>query len=49
MWYLCSDLVYCVLFPQLVTALFDPKANVAGCVAGAVVSTFLHSAGASPC
>ena len=48
LWYLCSDLVYCVLFPQLVTALFDPKANVAGCVAGTVVSTFLRFGGGEP-
>ncbi|MGH8246017.1 MAG: sodium:solute symporter family protein, partial [Gammaproteobacteria bacterium] len=27
LWYLCADLVYCILFPQLTTALFFKRAN----------------------
>ena len=30
LWFLCSDFVYTLLFPQLFTALFDKKANVIG-------------------
>jgi len=42
LWFLCSDLVYCVLFPQLVTALFDRKANAPGSLAGFVVAAALR-------
>ncbi|HEX7087341.1 MAG TPA: hypothetical protein VF198_13325 [Vicinamibacterales bacterium] len=34
LWVLCSDLVYCVLFPQLLLALWDPAANRLGSYAG---------------
>ena len=30
LWFFTSDLVFVLLFPQLVSALFDPKANLAG-------------------
>lgn len=42
LWFLCSDFVYAILFPQLVTALFDKKANIYGSVAGFVVSLILR-------
>lgn len=42
LWFLCSDLVYCVLFAQLVTALFDPKANTYGSLAGFLVAATLR-------
>lgn len=45
LWVLCSDLVYCILFPQLTTALFDRKANVCGAAAGFLVSLFLRIGG----
>ena len=48
LWFLCSDLVYCVLFPQLVTALFDRRANRYGAVAGLVVSFVLRGGGGEP-
>jgi high affinity choline transporter 7 len=35
LWFLCSDLVYCILFPQLVCALYDRKANAIGSGVGA--------------
>ncbi len=38
LWFLCSDFVYCILFPQLVCALFDKKANRYGSIAGLIVS-----------
>ncbi|MBR9920931.1 MAG: sodium:solute symporter [Bacteroidetes bacterium] len=48
LWFLCSDLVYCLLFPALVAALFDPKANVAGAAAGFVVAAFIRFGGGEP-
>lgn len=38
LWFLCSDFVYTILFPQLTTALFDRKANLPGALAGFLVS-----------
>nr|WP_234983124.1 sodium:solute symporter family protein [Salimicrobium flavidum] len=48
LWYLCADLVYCMLFPQLTTALFDKKANTYGAIAGLSVSLFLRLGGGEP-
>ncbi len=45
LWYLCSDFVYCLLFPALVCALFDDKSNARGAVAGLVVAAFLRFGG----
>ncbi len=45
LWFLCSDFVYVILFPQLVTALFDKKANYYGAVAGFLVSLILRIGG----
>jgi len=45
LWFLCSDFVYCLLFPILVCALFDPKANGIGALAGFVVSAILRFGG----
>lgn len=48
LWFLCSDFVYAILFPQLVTALFDKKANVYGSMAGFAVSLILRLGGGDP-
>ena len=48
LWFLCSDFVYAILFPQLVTALFDKKANMYGSVAGFAVSLILRLGGGDP-
>ncbi|ENH95819.1 sodium/solute symporter [Gracilibacillus halophilus YIM-C55.5] len=48
LWYLASDLVYCILFPQLTMALFYKNANVYGSVAAFVVSVFLRLGGGEP-
>ena len=48
LWFLCSDFVYCILFPQLTTALFDKKANKYGSVAGLIVSFVLRFGGGEP-
>ena len=45
LWFLCSDFVYCLLFPALVCALFDPKANAKGALAGFLVAAFLRFGG----
>ncbi|MEO1518307.1 MAG: sodium:solute symporter family protein [Bacteroidota bacterium] len=45
LWYLCSDFVYCLLFPALVCALFDPKANRWGALAGFAVASVLRFGG----
>ena len=48
LWFLCSDFVYCILFPQLVAALFDKKANVYGSAMGFIVSFILRFGGGEP-
>ncbi|MCL4146497.1 UNVERIFIED_CONTAM: hypothetical protein GTU68_007189 [Idotea baltica] len=48
LWYLCSDLVYCILFPQLVCALFDKKANTTGSIIGFIVAVILRIGGGEP-
>ena len=48
LWFLCSDFVYCVLFPQLTTALFDRRANRYGSIAGLAVSFTLRVGGGEP-
>lgn len=45
LWFLCSDFVYCLLFPALVCALFDPKANATGAVTGFTVAAVLRFGG----
>jgi high affinity choline transporter 7 len=48
LWFLTSDLVFVLLFPQLVAALFDSKANLAGSVAAFAVSLVLRLGGGEP-
>ena len=48
LWFLCSDLVYCLLFPLFVTAFFDPKANRIGALCGFVVAFILRFGGGEP-
>ncbi len=48
LWFLCSDFVYSLLFPQLVTALFDKKANAIGSLAGFIVAFVLRMGGGDP-
>ncbi len=47
-WVLCSDLVYCILFPQLVLALWDPRANRWGSYAGMGVAFLLRLGAGEP-
>ena len=45
LWYLCADLVYVILFPQLVMALFYKKSNHLGALSGAAVGLVLRLGG----
>jgi len=48
LWFFTSDLVFVLLFPQLLYALFDPKANRAGSIAAFVVSLVLRVGAGEP-
>ena len=48
LWFFTSDLVFVLLFPQLLYALFDPKANRAGSIAAFVVSLILRVGAGEP-
>ena len=45
LWFLCSDFVYCLLFPALVCALFDPRTNARGALTGLLVAAVLRFGG----
>jgi solute carrier family 5 (high affinity choline transporter), member 7 len=48
LWVLCSDLVYCVLFPQLLLVLYDRRANRWGSYAGMLVAFTIRLAAGEP-
>ncbi len=48
LWFFTSDLVFVLLFPQLVSALFDPRANRIGSVVAFTVSLVLRVGGGEP-
>jgi high affinity choline transporter 7 len=48
LWFFTSDLVFVLLFPQLVYALFDRKVNLAGSIAAFAVSLVLRLGGGEP-
>jgi high affinity choline transporter 7 len=48
LWYLCGDIVYVLLFPQLALAMFDREANRTGALAGLVVALLLRMGGGEP-
>ena len=48
LWFFTSDLVFVLLFPQLVFALFDSKANRIGSVAAFAISFALRLGGGEP-
>ena len=45
LWYLCADLVYVILFPQLTAVLYLKKSNTYGSLAGYVFGLFIRVAG----
>ena len=48
LWYLCADLVYVVLFPQLVMVLYSKHANWVGALTGAILGATLRLGGGEP-
>lgn len=48
LWFFTSDLIFVLLFPQLVFALFDPKANRIGSITAFCVSLILRLGGGEP-
>jgi solute carrier family 5 (high affinity choline transporter), member 7 len=48
LWFFTSDLVFVLLFPQLLYALFDRRANLSGSIAAFVVSLILRVGGGEP-
>ncbi|MCU1382756.1 MAG: sodium:solute symporter, partial [Acidobacteria bacterium] len=48
LWFFTSDLVFVLLFPQLIAALFDTKANRTGSIAAFAVSLVLRVGGGEP-
>jgi high affinity choline transporter 7 len=48
LWYLCADLVYVVLFPQLVLGLYCRRMNAVGALTGSAVALFLRVGGGEP-
>jgi high affinity choline transporter 7 len=48
LWVLCSDLIYVVLFPQMICALFVRWTNAAGSLAGAAVAFGLRMLAGEP-
>ncbi len=48
LWFFTSDLIFVLLFPQLVFALFDPKANRIGSIVAFSVSLVLRLGGGEP-
>ena len=48
LWFFTSDLVFVLLFPQLLCALFDPRANRIGSIVAFVVSLTLRVGGGEP-
>lgn len=48
LWFFTSDLIFVLLFPQLVFALFDPKVNRIGSIVAFTVSLVLRLGGGEP-
>ncbi|MCI0465304.1 MAG: sodium:solute symporter family protein [Gemmataceae bacterium] len=48
LWFFTSDLIFVLLFPQLVVALFDPQANRLGSITAFAVSLILRLGGGEP-
>ncbi|XP_059170538.1 high-affinity choline transporter 1-like [Physella acuta] len=45
LWYLCADLVYVILFPQLVSVIYIKKSNTYGSLGGYIFGMFIRIAG----
>lgn len=48
LWILCADLVYVILFPQLIAVIYVKKSNTYGSLAGYIFGMFFRIAGGEP-
>ena len=48
LWFLCADLVYVILFPQLLMGLYFRRANKIGAIAGIVVALSIRTGSGEP-
>ena len=48
LWYLCADLVYVILFPQLTCVIYLPSSNTYGSLSGYIAGLFFRVAGGEP-
>lgn len=48
LWYLCADLVYVILFPQLLCCVHIPFTNTYGSIAGFALGLFFRLTGGEP-
>lgn len=48
LWFFTSDLVFVLLFPQILWALYDPRANLVGSIAAFIVSLVVRVGGGEP-
>lgn len=48
LWTFCADLIFVLLFPQLLMAMYDPKANRIGSITAFVVSLTIRLSGGEP-
>lgn len=48
LWFLCADLVYIVLFPQLICVIYAKRTNTYGSLAGYIVGLFFRLSGGEP-
>lgn len=48
LWFFTSDLIFVLLFPQLVVALFDPQANRVGSITAFAIALVLRLGGGEP-
>jgi len=48
LWYLCADLVYVILFPQLLCVVYFERSNTYGCLLGYAVGLLLRLSGGEP-
>uniref|UniRef100_A0A915D386 High-affinity choline transporter 1 n=1 Tax=Ditylenchus dipsaci TaxID=166011 RepID=A0A915D386_9BILA len=48
LWYLCADLVYVVLFPQLLCVVYFERSNTYGCLLGYAMGLLMRLSGGEP-
>ncbi|KAJ8025463.1 High-affinity choline transporter 1 [Holothuria leucospilota] len=48
LWFLCSDFVYVILFPQLFCVIYFSRCNTYGSLCGYIVGLFFRAAGGDP-